>query len=301
MTSNYRIGFWRLADPKISLASFASLWLGACYAAAQQPLHWGWLLVSVAGIFCIEVAKNASGDIVDFDSGTDLRVHKQDRTPFSGGKRVLVDQLLSRRQTARIALAFYCLGIALGLLIVIVRDARVLPLGLAGVALAWCYHSSPLRLAYRGLGELAVALSYGPLIACGMYLVLTGGISIELVIVSSALGLLIAGFLWVNQFPDFDADKLSAKRNLVVRLGRVRASYIFPIIMAAAFGLAISASSVGSSAPLWGLLAVPAAGLACKRLLDHPSDSQQLVPAQIASLLSFVLFAVSVGTARLWL
>ena len=100
-------GFWRLADPKISLASFAGLWLGACAAAADHHLSWGWLALTVIGVFCVEVAKNAAGEIVDYDSGTDLGISDGERTPFSGGKRVLVDGLLSRQQTAQIAGFFY--------------------------------------------------------------------------------------------------------------------------------------------------------------------------------------------------
>ena len=46
----------------------------------------------------LEVAKNAWGDVYDYDSGTDLAVQPADRTPFSGGKRVLVDRLLTRAQ-----------------------------------------------------------------------------------------------------------------------------------------------------------------------------------------------------------
>ena len=79
-------GFWRLADPKISLASMASMLLGACAAALDGPLAPGWLALTVAGIFFLEVAKNASGEVVDWDSGTDQAVAPEDRSPFSGGK-----------------------------------------------------------------------------------------------------------------------------------------------------------------------------------------------------------------------
>ena len=61
-------GFQRLADPKISLASMASIFLGTCAAAAQGPLQVGWLAITILGIFAIEVAKNASGEVFDFDS-----------------------------------------------------------------------------------------------------------------------------------------------------------------------------------------------------------------------------------------
>lgn len=95
MTAPFRAGFWRLADPRISLASMASMFLGAAAAARDGALAWGRLAVTVLGIFAIEVAKNASGELVDWDSGTDRAVTPEDRSPFSGGKRVLVDGLLT--------------------------------------------------------------------------------------------------------------------------------------------------------------------------------------------------------------
>ena len=146
-TRSFGAGFWRLADPKISLASFAPLFLGAAAAPAGGPLHWGWLAVTVAGIFALEVAKNASGEVFDYDSGTDLAIRPEDRSPFSGGKRVLVDGLLSRGETWAIAVAGYALSVAAGLGIVAFREPRVLWIGLAGVACAYFYHAPPLRLA----------------------------------------------------------------------------------------------------------------------------------------------------------
>ncbi len=147
---NFSQGFWRLADPKISLASAASMFLGAAVAAAHVPVHWGWLAVTVAGIFALEVAKNASGEIFDFDSGTDLRVEPADRSPFSGGKRVLVDGLLTRGETWAIALGGYVLGAAAGFWIVLAREPRVVWIGLVGLACAYFYHAPPFKLSYRG-------------------------------------------------------------------------------------------------------------------------------------------------------
>ena len=105
---NFWAGFWRLADPKISLASFAGLFLGACVAAREGGLSWGWLWPSVFGIFCIEVAKNASGEIVDFESGTDRAVLPEDRSPFSGGKRVLVDGFSPAAKPWRFPRRLFC-------------------------------------------------------------------------------------------------------------------------------------------------------------------------------------------------
>jgi 4-hydroxybenzoate polyprenyltransferase len=137
------LGLWRLADPKISLASFAALFLGAAAAATLGPLDWTWLVVTVLAVFAIEVAKNASGEVVDFDTGTDLAVAERDRSPFSGGKRVLVDGLLTRGQTVGIAAAGYGIAIALGLAIALGREPRVLGLGVVGLVLAYGYHAPP--------------------------------------------------------------------------------------------------------------------------------------------------------------
>ncbi len=294
-------GFWRLADPKISLASFSGIWLGACAAAAKGPLSWAWLAVTVIGIFCVEVAKNASGEVVDYDSGTDLNISEKERTPFSGGKRVLVDGLLTRKQTWQIAIFFYCALIAAGMTLVFYVSTNILFFGLAGMAMAWCYHAAPLQLSYHGFGEIAVALAYGPLIVCGTYFVQTGSVSIPLLHVSVALGLHIAGFLWINQFPDYRADLAAGKRNLVVRLGPEKASLAYVVIIASAYGwLGFTGFTYEHAGGyLWGFFGLPLAAFSAWRLLKSPVDIPSLVPAQAASLLGFLLMALGSGAGYL--
>jgi 1,4-dihydroxy-2-naphthoate octaprenyltransferase len=262
------------------------MFLAACAAAPFDP---AWLALAVLGIFALEVAKNASGEIFDFE--VDLRVAEPDRSPFSGGKRVLVDGLLTKRQTAAIAAAGYGIGIACGIAIAILREPRVLAIGAAGVALAFFYHAPPFKLSYRGFGELAVALAYGPLIACGTFLVLKGSVSETLLLASVPLGLLIAAFLWINEFPDYAADAACGKRNLVVRLGRRAAARVFALLV-----LAAVAVTFALPLPLWiGAAAGVPAIEAARRLLRHPDDTARIVPAQALTLLSFVLFALATG------
>ena len=294
-------GFWRLADPKISLASFAGLWLGACTAAADGDLHWGWLALTVIGVFCVEVAKNASGEIVDFDSGTDLAVSDAERTPFSGGKRVMVDGLLTRAQTGQIATVFFLAGIAIGLVLVFMVNRQILYFGMAGMALAWFYHASPLRLAYRGLGEAAVALAYGPLVVCGTYFVQTGSVAAPLLHIACALGLHIAGFLLINEFPDARADQAAGKRHLVVRLGPDKAAFFYVTLVACAYcwlGLTVLAYPQASGY-LWGLAGLPLAAFSAWRLLHNTDDIAALIPAQAATLGGFVLMAFGAGSGYL--
>jgi 1,4-dihydroxy-2-naphthoate octaprenyltransferase len=293
-------GIWRLADPKITLASVASMLLAAAAAAHDGAIALGWLALTVAGVFGVEVGKNASGELVDFDSGTDLAVAERDRTPFSGGKRVLVDSLLTRGQTKAVAAFAYALAIAAGLAIAFYREPRVLWVGLAGLAGAFFYHAPPVKLSYRGLGEVAVALCYGPLIASGTYLVQRGTVSREVAWLSAALGLLIASFLWINEFPDYEADRGAGKRTLVVRLGRRPASRVFALIVASAYG-ALAAMAVAGFPPaiLLGQAGLPFGAAAAVRLGRDPETTARIVPAQAWTLLSFLLMAVGAAVGLL--
>ncbi|MBI3963315.1 MAG: prenyltransferase, partial [Deinococcus sp.] len=247
------------------------MFLGAAAAASDGPLALGWLLLTVLGIFFIEVAKNASGELFDFDSGTDLAVASEDRSPFSGGKRVLVDALLTRGQTAAIAVISYLLGIAAGLAIVAWREPGIFWLGVLGVACAFFYHAPPLKLSYRGWGELAVGLCYGPLICSGTYLVQRGQVPLAVPLAAVPLGLLIAVFLWINQFPDYRADLGAQKRNLVVQLGRRRGSVAFAWLVAAAFACLALLPLLGLPFTIWlGAVALPPALTATRILRAYP-------------------------------
>jgi 1,4-dihydroxy-2-naphthoate octaprenyltransferase len=294
-------GFWRLADPKISLASFAGMAMAAFFSAADAGLAPGWLALTVLGIFCIEVGKNASGELVDFDSGADQAVAPQDRSPFSGGKRVLVEGLLTRGQCQAVAAIFFSAGIAIGLLIVALREPRVLSFGLVGVALAWYYHGGAIRLAYRGLGELAVAIAYGPLVVCGTYLVQTGNITAPLVHGSVALGLLVAAFLWINEFPDYAADKIAGKRNLVVRLGRDASIIVYIVMVAMAYLLLLLTAAYldGARGMHWGMVGLLPAAFAVFRLRGADGETRRIIPAQAASLASFLAMALGSGVGYL--
>ena len=241
MANEFKVGFWRLADPKISITSAASMAIGAALAARDGSFSWLWLLVMGLAMFCMEVAKNAWGDVYDYDSGTDQAVKPEDRTDFSGGKRVLVDNILTRKQTWGIAFVFGVAGLILGAMLVFLREPSIFWLGTVALVLGWSYHGPPLQLAYRGLGELDVVLIYGPVIALATYALLTHQYHADVIWASLPLGLFVAAFLWVNEFPDHDADRSVGKNNLVVQLGKHRASRVLPVIYLAALALLLLA------------------------------------------------------------
>ena len=124
-----------------------------------------------------------------------------------------------------------------------------------------------------------------------------------LVHLSAILGILVAAFLWINQFPDYRADRESGKRNLVVRLGLNRAAFVYVVIVGSAYawlGL-LMASDTGSSSLLPGIAGVFPALYSAWQLLCYDGQVQRLVPAQAAALASFILMSTGCGAGYLLL
>jgi len=140
----------------------------------------------------------------------------------------------------------YGAAILIGLVLVaMTRSVELLVIGVAGVIISLSYTAPPLKLVYRGLGEFAVALGFGPVMLLGAYVVQTGQISLEAVVASIPVAILVALILYVNEIPDRPADAAAGKRTLVVRFSpeTVRLAYLVAAI--AAFAVIVAGVAAG--------------------------------------------------------
>jgi 1,4-dihydroxy-2-naphthoate octaprenyltransferase len=142
---------------------------------------------------------------------------------------------------------------------------------------------------------------YGPAIALATYAMLAGNYSLEVVWLSLPLGLFIAAFLWVNQFPDYQADFGAGKYNLVVRLGKYRASRVLPLIYGVAMLiLAWAAAAVAKPTVfIYGATAMIPASAAIWWSWQNPDSFYRSRPAQPAALLAFVILSVGISAGIL--
>lgn len=198
-----------------------------------NPLFWlGYLC-----LFLLEVATVLINEVVDFPSDRDNRYY----SPFTGGSRVLVEGLLSPRELR--------LGIVVALAGTLAGSAWLLtltPAGTIAVAsvlgvmaiLAIGYTAPPLKLCYRGLGELDVALTHSiGVILCG-YVFLGGAWNDALPwLLGLPLLLAIVPSITLSGIPDLAADAAAGKRTLAVRWGQRGAlmlAIIFTLLAAVA-------------------------------------------------------------------
>lgn len=272
-----RAPFMLLTAVSVSLG-LAAAWRSGYFAALEAGL-------TLLGVLLLHAGVNVLNDYFDYRSGIDLRTRP---TPFSGGSGILPGKLLSPRAVYRAGLAFTAAGITIGLFFVFTKGVPVL-LFLLPAALTVFYYST--TLAPRGLGEFAAALSFGPLVVGGSYYVQTLRIGLEPIVLGVSQGIMVGAILFLNEFPDVEADKSSGRYHLPARLGIGKSSRLFKLFPTAAYSLII-VSALAGLIPKAALLALLTLPLEIKASMDaqrHFGDLKRLVPAMGLNVASSLL------------
>jgi 1,4-dihydroxy-2-naphthoate octaprenyltransferase len=246
---------------------------------------WARFWLAAAGALLVHVGTNLVDEYGDHVTGNDAA--NPGSTLLSGGSRVIQEGLLSPRSVLAAGVASLALGGCVGIYLNAMIPGNVLLiLGSIGIFLGYFYSSAPLRIGYRGLGELAVAVGFGPLIVAGAYYVQVEDLDPRIFLISLPVAILIALVLLINGFPDRDADLAVGKRTLVVLLGKPRAVVLYNVLLVIAYALiAILVSlRIMPRASLLTLLAAPVAWRASAVLRSNYGRVRELVPANAATI-----------------
>lgn len=294
------------AMPKVSLMTKIFTWLvitrapfltaiivpmliGAAWVATlglATPFPWDkFFMVLFAGIF-LHVSANTFNDYFDWKSGSDP-ANNDYFLPYSGGSRSIELGLVNEKTLFVVASISLVMATALGAILAAQSGLGVLVFGALGAFSSYFYTAPPLRLAARrGLGEIAVGLNFGPLAVAGTVYALTGSVTVIDFLAGVPIGLLTIAILWINQFPDEDADRATGKHNLVVVLGKDRARWGYVLLMVAAFGLAVYWTLVSGIFPIGALLILGGVPLAyqASRVIVREYAQRSLVRANVATI-----------------
>ncbi|MHB1294826.1 MAG: 1,4-dihydroxy-2-naphthoate octaprenyltransferase [Anaerolineae bacterium] len=261
-------------------ASIVPVLLGAAIAWSEGVLHAGYLALTLLGALAVHAGLDVGNDYMDHLSGGDAI--NQETTPFSGGSRVIQEGRVTPRTMLRISLAFYALTVVIGLYLAAARGPFILVVGVLGMLLAVTHNTPRIGPYYLapGLGEVAVGIGFGPLMVLGAYYVQTQRVTAEAVWASVPIGLLIMAVLYINEFPDWAADRAVGKRTVVVVLGRARAVWGYILLMAGAY-VAMAAGVLAGLLPaatLLGLLTLPLAWRGMRGALRNYDETPRLLP-----------------------
>ncbi|TVP96629.1 MAG: prenyltransferase [Acholeplasmatales bacterium] len=164
--------------------------------------------------------------------GNDYSDYETDRlnttyTPFTGGSRVLVDGEISRHHLLWATWLMAATCIVMGFVFVWLTSLWLtLILVLLGLALLHAYSFHPIRLSYRGFGELLQMLGVGLVLPWLGFLVQSNHTTampwvVLAWLLPSQLGMAISTAL-----PDEPSDRTSLKRTTAVLLGGMRAKWL---------------------------------------------------------------------------
>ena len=227
-----KVNAWfKLSRPPFHTVGVLPFILGTILANYQeQVFHLAILIWGVIGVVLIMLATYYAGEYWDYrEDELSASLHP---SKFAGGSHIIQQGILPRR-FARTA-SFVCLILALGVGIVLQFGYRTgpwtLPLGIVGLLGGFFYSARPLRWVSTGFGELWIGFCYGWLPIAASFYLQTGYISTLVHWLAIPVGLSIFNVILLNEFPDYRADQAADKKNILVRFGPKRASYLYAYI-----------------------------------------------------------------------
>jgi len=249
-------------------------WAFAIAGAFDAALFWSGL----GGVTLSVIGVEAFNEYFDARMGTDRVFNPRDLPPIA-------------KAVVWIGTIAFAAAFAVGVYLTVRVGWPVLVFALLGGSAAIFYEAPPLRWVYRGLGELMIALSYGPWMVLGSLYLHTGALSVGALAASFVPALLIMALAVVNAVPDFHQDRLVGKRNLVVRLGRERGVWLYLALASAGLlvvvvGVAVGTFPVAALAPLLGAPFVFASG---RHALRTHSAPRQFLPAMRSMVLAYLV------------
>lgn len=199
---------WRVLQPAIYLVSLLPAWV--CWLSFKDQASGLHALVLGCSVVLIQHAINVFNDAIDWQKGADAE-KENSWVHFHQGN------FAALRTHAWTSL---CVGLVSGILMV--QEAHrweVLWVALPLVVLGLFYNHSRWTLAYTQWGEWVTGICYGPGVFGCMAYVLTGKLSLALLLGSLAFSCLAVAVLLSHQPPQVLTDFAAGKQSFAVRYG----------------------------------------------------------------------------------
>jgi 1,4-dihydroxy-2-naphthoate octaprenyltransferase len=232
------------------------------------------LLVLIGALFT-HMAANVFNNYFDYRSKIDAKTTK---TPFSGGVSILVEGKM-KPSTAFVVGLLCLIGAAVIGTYFLMRSLYPLfPILLYGLVAICLY--TPVIARIPALSEIVAGTGFG-FMGLGAYATQTRIVDAAGIAVFVPVSILVGLLLFLNEFPDVEADKTAGRRHIVILFGRKTSAAIYVIFLGATY-LSILLSVAMTAVPLAllvSLITTPIAYKAMRIVLKNYDRLPELVPA----------------------
>lgn len=179
-------------------------------------------IASVIGVACLHLGMNLLDDWFDYKVGSAEARQSVANEGFRG-RMIKYPYLTSGEATpSQLVKAVCCfMGIAavMGLIVMYLRGPMILGWVAACLVIGVSYSGGPLKLGFRGLGEMVIFIMFGPLMMTGVYYAITGTLDWKITWLSIAVGLLVANIVYSHSVLDAIPDQKMGKKTMAHLMG----------------------------------------------------------------------------------
>ena len=214
----------------IILGSFIAKW-----RISEQGGTWDWKIFALAILVTLlyQILSNFANDYGDGIKGTDQLRHD------GAEKRAVASGRITANQMRNAVILFSVLSLIATFALLYLAFFRenlmqefyvFVGLGIACIVAAIGYTVGKKPYGYLGLGDIFVFIFFGLVSVCGSYFLFTKSFNWDMLLPATAVGMLSAAVLNLNNMRDIVSDELSGKKTLALRLG-FKNAMIYEVIL----------------------------------------------------------------------
>jgi 1,4-dihydroxy-2-naphthoate octaprenyltransferase len=225
------ISFWLKNARPISLPqSMLPALTAVALSFGGAQFNWIAAVACIFGVMFLHLGFNLLDDWFDYKVGSAEARSKVANEGFRG-RMIKYPYLTSGEAThsdllkaVAVVLSFAAL---MGAAVVAVRGWDILWWVAAGLIIGVSYSGGPLKLGFRGLGELVIFLMFGPLLVTGVYYAITGAMDWKMGCLSIAIGLLVTNIVYSHSVLDSVPDAKMGKKTMAHLMGTSKGQIAF--------------------------------------------------------------------------
>jgi len=272
-----QVGIW-LSQVRANflLLAVALVLIGGGLAHDAGSFSWLPFVLCMLGVILVHVSVNLFNELSDYRTGIDFKTR---RTPFSGGTGNMPAGNTTESGVRAAAWGTLITAAVIGLYLASQAGGWLLVAFILIGGLVTLFYTTV--LAKIALGEIFAGLCLGSMVVIGTYLAITDEVTTRVILVSVPPGILTSLLLFLNEFPDLEADKGGGRRHLLILLGRKAAGRVYTLFLVVCYGFIAWGILTGWFPTLTFLafLTLPLAVKAASAALWHFDDFDRMVPA----------------------